>query len=227
MGIKIKKRTLLTPKKIGLALVVVVFSSIIAYKQVIIPKKYSEYMELGKKNIVEGNYRQAIRNFEEVLIMDNDNIDAMLGLSKSYVGINDRKKVKEYVIKAQSLDMGNEDLVLQILDIISENYRETSIIVIENYLGEVGYENVSERFQLTVLQITNKDELNEYIKKAENIYKKVNTKNSDKELHKYKKVLSLYIKKSKEIEQGYFYTQEEVDRMTEVLKSTVMQYDEA
>ncbi|MDY5212868.1 tetratricopeptide repeat protein, partial [Intestinibacter sp.] len=118
MGIKIKKRTLLTPKKIGLALVVVVFSSIIAYKQVIIPKKYSEYMELGKKNIVEGNYRQAIRNFEEVLIMDNDNIDAMLGLSKSYVGINDRKKVKEYVIKAQSLDMGNEDLVLQILDII-------------------------------------------------------------------------------------------------------------
>lgn len=227
MGIKIKKRTLLTPKKIGLALVVVVFSSIIAYKQVIIPKKYSEYMELGKKNIVEGNYRQAIRNFEEVLIMDNDNIDAMLGLSKSYVGINDRKKVKEYVIEAQSLDMGNEDLVLQILDIIPENYREISIIVIENYLGEVGYENVSERFQLTVLQITNKDELNEYIKKAENIYKKVNTKNSDKELHKYKKVLSLYIKKSKEIEQGYFYTQEEVDRMTEVLKSTVMQYDEA
>lgn len=227
MGIKIKKRTLLTPKKIGLALVVVVFSSIIAYKQVIIPKKYSEYMELGKKNIVEGNYRQAIRNFEEVLIMDNDNIDAMLGLSKSYVGINDRKKVKEYVIEAQSLDMGNEDLVLQILDIIPENYRETSIIVIENYLGEVGYENVSERFQLTVLQITNKDELNEYIKKAEAIYKKVNTKNSDKELHKYKKVLSLYIKKSKEIEQGYFYTQEEVDRMTEALKSTVMQYDEA
>ena len=227
MGIKIKKRTLLTPKKIGLALVVVVFSSIIAYKQVIIPKKYSEYMELGKKNIVEGNYRQAIRNFEEVLIMDNDNIDAMLGLSKSYVGINDRKKVKEYVIKAQSLDMGNEDLVLQILDIIPENYRETSIIVIENYLDEVGYENVSERFQLTVLQMTNKDELNEYIKKAEAIYKKVNTKNSDKELHKYKKVLSLYIKKSKEIEQGYFYTQEEVDRMTEVLKSTVMQYDEA
>lgn len=227
MGIKIKKRTLLTPKKIGLALVVVVFSSIIAYKQVIIPKKYSKYMELGKKNIVEGNYRQAIRNFEEVLIMDNDNIDAMLGLSKSYVGINDRKKVKEYVIKAQSLDMGNEDLVLQILDIIPENYRETSIIVIENYLGEVGYENVSERFQLTVLQMTNKDELNEYIKKAEAIYKKVSTKNSDKELHKYKKVLSLYIKKSKEIEQGYFYTQEEVDRMTEVLKSTVMQYDEA
>ena len=227
MGTKIKKRTLLTPKKIGLALVVVVFSSIIAYKQVIIPKKYSEYMELGKKNIVEGNYRQAIRNFEEVLIMDNDNIDAMLGLSKSYVGINDRKKVKEYVIEAQSLDMGNEDLVLQILDIIPENYRETSIIVIENYLDEVGYENVSERFQLTVLQMTNKDELNEYIKKAEAIYKKVNTKNSDKELHKYKKVLSLYIKKSKEIEQGYFYTQEEVDRMTEVLKSTVMQYDEA
>lgn len=226
MGIKIKKRTLLTTKKIGLVLVVV-FSSIIAYKQVIIPKKYSKYMELGKQNIVEGNYRQAIRNFEEVLIMDNDNIDAMLGLSKSYVGINDRKKVKEYVIEAQSLDMGNEDLVLQILDIIPENYRETSIIVIENYLGEVGYENVSERFQLTVLQITNKDELNEYIKKAENIYKKVNTKNSDKELHKYKKVLSLYIKKSKEIEQGYFYTQEEVDRMTEVLKSTVMQYDEA
>lgn len=227
MGIKIKKRTLLTPKKIGLALVVVVFSSIIAYKQVIIPKKYSEYMELGKKNIVEGNYRQAIRNFEEVLIMDNDNIDAMLGLSKSYVGINDRKKVKEYVIEAQSLDMGNEDLVLQILDIIPENYRETSIIVIENYLDEVGYENVSERFQLTVLQITNKDELNEYIKKAEAIYKKVSTKNGDKELHEYKKALSLYIKKSKEIEQGYFYTQEEVDRMTEALKSTVMQYDEA
>ena len=227
MGIKIKKRTLLTPKKIGLALVVVVFSSIIAYKQVIIPKKYSEYMELGKKNIVEGNYRQAIRNFEEVLIMDNDNIDAMLGLSKSYVGINDRKKVKEYVIEAQSLDMGNEDLVLQILDIIPENYRETSIIVIENYLDEVGYENVSERFQLTVLQITNKDELNEYIKKAEAIYKKVSTKNGDKELHEYKKALSLYIKKSKEIEHGYFYTQEEVDRMTEVLKSTVMQYDEA
>ena len=36
-------------------------------------------------------------------------------------------------------------------------------VVVENYIEEVGYDNVSERFQLTVFQMTNKNELSECI----------------------------------------------------------------
>ena len=226
MGNKMKKSKLL--KFIGMILVlaVVVFSSIMAYKEVIIPKKYNKYIELGNEHIAEEHYRQAIYDFESALRIDKNSIEALLGLSKSYVGISDDEKVKECVMKAQSLDLKDENLVLEILDIVSKNDRETIRTVVENYIEEVGYDNVSERFQLTVFQMTNKNELSECIDRAETIYEKLDRGKVNNELLDYKVTLGAYIKTGKEVNNGYFYTQYEVNQMTEALKKLISRFSE-
>lgn len=226
MGNKMKKSKLL--KFIGMILVlaVVVFSSIMAYKEVIIPKKYNKYIELGNEHIAEEHYRQAIYDFESALRIDKNSIEALLGLSKSYVGISDDEKVKECVMKAQSLDLKDENLVLKILDIVSKNDRETIRTVVENYIEEVGYDNVSERFQLTVFQMTNKNELSECIDRAETIYEKLDRGKVNNELLDYKVTLDAYIKTGKEVNDGYFYTQDEVNQMTEALKKLISRFSE-
>ena len=218
MGNKMKKSKLL--KFIGMILVlaVVVFSSIMAYKEVIIPKKYNKYIELGNEHIAEEHYRQAIYDFESALRIDKNSIEALLGLSKSYVGISDDEKVKECVMKAQSLDLKDENLVLEILDIVSKNDRETIRTVVENYIEEVGYDNVS--------QMTNKNELSECIDKAETIYEKLDRGKVNNELLDYKVTLGAYIKTGKEVNDGYFYTQDEVNQMTEALKKLISRFSE-
>ena len=161
MGNKMKKSKLL--KFIGMILVlaVVVFSSIMAYKEVIIPKKYNKYIELGNEHIAEEHYRQAIYDFESALRIDKNSIEALLGLSKSYVGISDDEKVKECVID-----------------------------------------------------------------RAETIYKKLDRGKVNNELLDYKVTLDAYIKTGKEVNDGYFYTQDEVNQMTEALKKLISRFSE-
>ena len=142
------------------------------------------------------------------------------------VASKDDEKVKECVMKAQSLDLKDENLVLEILDIVSKNDRETIRTVVENYIEEVGYDNVSERFQLTVFQMTNKNELSECIDRAETIYEKLDRGKVNNELLDYKVTLGAYIKTGKEVNDGYFYTQDEVNQMTEALKKLISRFSE-
>ena len=102
MGNKMKKSKLL--KFIGMILVlaVVVFSSIMAYKEVIIPKKYNKYIELGNEHIAEEHYRQAIYDFESALRIDKNSIEALLGLSK--MCIRDSHKYIQDFISSTSID---------------------------------------------------------------------------------------------------------------------------
>ena len=224
MGDKIKRKVV-----VGLGGIVilasVIFSSIIIYDEVIIPNRCSRYVELGNQYIAEENYKQAIEKFEDVLEIDNNSVEAIIGLSRGYIGMNNIDKAKEYILEAQQLDLSNEDLVLQILDIIPSYERKIVTTVLEKYIQEVGYENVSERFQLTVLHATRKSELNEYIKKAQDLYNQSNDTNENEKTSKSNKNLLHLIDKAKQVNDGYFYTQEEVDEMTETLKKAVIKIE--
>ena len=224
MGDKIKRKVV-----VGLGGIVilasVIFSSIIIYDEVIIPNRCSRYVELGNQYIAEENYKQAIEKFEDVLEIDNNSVEAIIGLSRSYIGMNNIDKAKEYILEAQQLDLSNEDLVLQILDIIPSYERKIVTTVLEKYIQEVGYENVSERFQLTVLHATRKSELNEYIKKAQDLYNQSSDTNDNEKTLKSNNNLLHLIDKSKQVNDGYFYTQEEVDEMTETLKKAVIKIE--
>lgn len=224
MGDKIKRKVV-----VGLGGIVilasVIFSSIIIYDEVIIPNRCSRYVELGNQYIAEENYKQAIEKFEDVLEIDNNSVEAIIGLSRGYIGMNNIDKAKEYILEAQQLDLSNEDLVLQILDIIPSYERKIVTTVLEKYIQEVGYENVSERFQLTVLHATRKSELNEYIKKAQDLYNQSSDTNDNEKTLKSNNNLLHLIDKSKQVNDGYFYTQEEVDEMTETLKKAVIKIE--
>ncbi|MBU5335525.1 tetratricopeptide repeat protein [Intestinibacter bartlettii] len=224
MGDKIKRKVV-----VGLGGIVilasVIFSSIIIYDEVIIPNRCSRYVELGNQYIAEENYKQAIEKFEDVLEIDNNSVEAIIGLSRSYIGMNNIDKAKEYILEAQQLDLSNEDLVLQILDIIPSYERKIVTTVLEKYIQEVGYENVSERFQLTVLHATRKSELNEYIKKAQDLYNQSSDTNDNEKTLKSNNNLLHLIDKSKQVNDGYFYTQEEVDEITETLKKAVIKIE--
>lgn len=139
--------------------------------------------------------------------------------------MNNIDKAKEYILEAQQLDLSNEDLVLQILDIIPSYERKIVTTVLEKYIQEVGYENVSERFQLTVLHATRKSELNEYIKKAQDLYNQSSDTNDNEKTLKSNNNLLHLIDKSKQVNDGYFYTQEEVDEITETLKKAVIKIE--
>ncbi|MDO5009426.1 MAG: tetratricopeptide repeat protein [Intestinibacter bartlettii] len=224
MGDKIKRKVV-----VGLGGIVilasVIFSSIIIYDEVIILNRCSRYVELGNQYIAEENYKQAIEKFEDVLEIDNNSVEAIIGLSRSYIGMNNIDKAKEYILEAQQLDLSNEDLVLQILDIIPSYERKIVTTVLEKYIQEVGYENVSERFQLTVLHATRKSELNEYIKKAQDLYNQSSDTNDNEKTLKSNNNLLHLIDKSKQVNDGYFYTQEEVDEITETLKKAVIKIE--
>lgn len=224
MGDKIKRKVV-----VGLGGIVilasVIFSSIIIYDEVIIPNRCSRYVELGNQYIAEENYKQAIEKFEDVLEIDNNSVEAIIGLSRGYIGMNNIDKAKEYILEAQQLDLSNEDLVLQILDIIPSYERKIVTTVLEKYIQEVGYENVSERFQLTVLHATRKSELNEYIKKAQDLYNQSSDTNDNEKTLKSNNNLLHLIDKSKQVNDGYFYTQEEVDEITETLKKAVIKIE--
>ena len=46
-------------------LIIVMLSSVFIYANVVKPQKYSEYMDLGNKYLLEENYEEAILAFEK------------------------------------------------------------------------------------------------------------------------------------------------------------------
>ena len=74
--------------------------------------------------------------------------------------------------------------------------------------------------------MTNKNELSECIDRAETIYEKLDGGKVNNELLDYKVTLGAYIKTGKEVNDGYFYTQDEVNQMTEALKKLISRFSE-
>lgn len=206
---------------------IVILSSIVIYSSVIKPQKYSEYLDLGNKYLLEGNYEEAILAFEKAIKIDEKSTEARVGAAKGYIGINDVDNAVEHLRNAQSLDIENEKLTLEILDIISKVDENIANDLLNKFLDKVGIANVSESFKANILENTNKKDLNTYIKQAQELY---DSSIEGRDEGQYKpgskaKLLSS-IEKANKIKNNYFASQDDINNMSNKLKKSMYDFEE-
>lgn len=221
-----KKRTPLIIMGVILTLVVVAFSSITIYAKVIQPKKYSEYIQQGTQYLNENMYEEAILAFDKAIKIDEKSIEARIGASKGYVGMNNANEAGTYLLQAQKLDLKNENLTLEMIYIIKDLDKDIASKLLQNYLNAVGIDNVSDKFRDEVLESTNNEVLVDYINKAQNMYDSAVEGNQNGNYKSgSKEELLKVIEKAKKIDEGYFYTQDEVDEMTTELLDAISEFE--
>ncbi len=94
-------------RKVIIGIVVSIILLIIAGATIFISSGGSEIdkkIELANKYIREGKYEEARLAFEEILKIDENNVEARLGLSKAYVGLEDYVKAEEVLRKGIAID---------------------------------------------------------------------------------------------------------------------------
>ena len=128
--------------KIGVIILVIVICSILIYINVFKPKLEKEYISLGNKYLQEENYDESIISFNKLIKINKKNTDAMLGLSKAYIGKGSYDKAIEMLKKAQSIDIENFQLLLDILDIMMNINADISYEILQNYINQVGERNI-------------------------------------------------------------------------------------
>ena len=124
--------------------IIVMLSSIFIYANVIKPQKYSEYMDLGNKYLLEENYEEAILAFEKAIKIDAKSTEARVGVAKGCLGINDIDRAVEKLQEAQNIDIENEKLLIEILDILKDVDSETAYDMLQIYINKVGEQNISD-----------------------------------------------------------------------------------
>ena len=124
--------------------IIVMLSSVFIYASVIKPQKYSEYMDLGNKYLLEENYEEAILAFEKAIKIDAKSIEARVGAAKGCLGINDIDRAVEKLQEAQNIDIENEKLLIEILDILKNVDSEIAYDMLQIYINRVGDQNISD-----------------------------------------------------------------------------------
>ena len=127
--------------------IIVMLSSVFIYASVIKPQKYSEYMDLGNKYLLEENYEEAILAFEKVIKIDAKSTEARVGAAKGYIGLNDIDSAVEKLREAQNLDIENEKLLIEILDILKNVDSQALYEMLQIYINKVGEQNTSDEIK--------------------------------------------------------------------------------
>ena len=210
-----------------ISVIIVMLSSVFIYVNVVKPQKYSEYMDLGNKYLLEENYEEAILAFEKAIKIDAKSTEARVGAAKGCIGINNIDSAADHLRNAQSLDMENEKLILEILDTISKVDENIANDLLKNFLDKVGVDNVSEDFRTSILESTNKEDLNTYIKQAQELYDKSVEGNEEGQYKSGSKdKLLSSIKDANKINDNYFANQDDVDEMSNKLKNAIDDFEE-
>lgn len=210
-----------------IAAIIVALSSITIYGNVIKPKKYDEYMNLGNQYLSEEKYDEATSSFEKAIKFDKDSINARLGAAKGLLGLSNSDKALEYLKEAQNLDMENEKLILEIISIIGDIYQDTANEMIKIFIDKVGINNVTSEFKSNILEATNKDEINSYIEKAQVLHDNA-VEGSQEGQYKSgsKEELLSVIKAAKKINSNYLISQDEIDVMVSKLKQSINSFED-
>ena len=221
-----KKRNPLIIVVAIVALMAVAFSGITVYAKVIQPKKYGEYIEQGNQYLNQNMYEDAIMSFDKAIKIDDKSIEARIGASKAYVGMNKSDKAGTYLYKAQELDLKNEDLTLEMISIIKDADRDIASKLLQNYIDAVGYDNTSDKFRNEVLESTDNESLEDFISKAQSLYDNSveGEQNGNYELGSKEELLKV-IEKAKQVDEGYFYTQDEVDEIATELLAAISDFE--
>lgn len=221
-----KKRNPLMIMVVIIALMAVAFSGMTVYAKVIQPKKYSQYIEQGNQYLQESQYEEAIIAFDKAIKIDEKSIEARIGASKGYIGMNKPTQAGTYLFKAQELDLKNEDLTLEMISIIKDADRDIASKLLQNYIDAVGYDNISDKFRNEVLESTDNESLEGFISKAQNLYDNSveGDQNGNYESGSKEELLRV-IEKAKKVDEGYFYTQDEVDEIATELLAAISEFE--
>lgn len=122
-------------------------SSIIVYRNVSQPKFYKLFMNLGKKYLAEDKYEEAIIEFSKVIHIEENSTDARIEIAKSYIGEGDINSAINILKEAQNIDLGNSNLLIEILEILKDIDTDISYQILQNYIENVGEDNISDEIK--------------------------------------------------------------------------------
>ena len=124
--------------------IIVMLSSVFIYANVVKPLKYSEYMDLGNKYLLEENYEEAILAFEKAIKIDAKSTEARVGVAKGCLGINDIDQAIEILEEAQEIDKTSEELLKEILEILTDIESDVAYDFLDRFVNSVGKNNISQ-----------------------------------------------------------------------------------
>lgn len=90
-------------------------------------------LDLGQKYLLDGNYEQAIVEFNKVIEIDTKNVDAHLGLAEAYTKLGDYDKA---------------------IDALEQGYSETEDERLSNRLNDVRYMASAQTEAVTTVEVT-------------------------------------------------------------------------
>lgn len=217
-------------KRIAMAIIValiLIISAFAIYTKVIIPKKYMSYINEGNKYLSEERYEGAVEAFQSAMEIKENSTEAKLGEAKAYIGLNNIEKAKEILKETIELDRKNENLLMSILEILSDLDLDFSNELIANYTENVGVDNVSDKFRTEIIEYANRDEINETIENAQKLHDKAVEGKEEGQYEEGSKALLLsMIDESKEFSKNYLVQQSEVDNMTKRLKESIASFED-
>ena len=117
--------------------IIVMLSSIFIYASVVKPQKYSEYIDLGNKYLLEENYEEAILAFEKAIKIDAKSTEARVGVAKAYIGNNELDKAIEILEEAQEIDKTSEELLKEILEILTDIESDVAYDFLDRFVMNV------------------------------------------------------------------------------------------
>lgn len=208
--------------KMIIAVVTLTILSVVVYSKVIIPKKYTGYINEGNQYLSEEKYEGAIEAFQNALEINKDSVEAKLGQAEGYMGINNIDKAKNILISTIEKDIKNENLLMDILGLLSDLDLEFSNELISNYIDKIGLDNVSDKFRSEIVEYTDRNEMNLLLKSAEELYNKsVEGQEEGQYEVGSKEVLLGIINEGKKFNKNYLINQSEVDTMTKRLNESI------
>ena len=134
-------------KIVGISIIsaiIVMLSSVFIYANVVKPQKYSEYMDLGNKYLLEENYEEAILAFEKAIKIDAKSTEARVGAAKSYIGNNELDRSIEILEEAQEINKMSEELLKEILEILTDIEPDVAYEFLDRFVNSVGQNNISQ-----------------------------------------------------------------------------------
>ncbi len=118
--------------------------AVTVYNTVTKPEYYSHFMDLGDKYLQEGRYDEAVIAFNKAIKIDPKSTDARLGLARSCIATGDIETAVRVLKEAQQLDIGNKELLLEMIDILKDVDPDAAYELLKNYIDYIGEANIDE-----------------------------------------------------------------------------------
>ncbi len=144
-------------KRIGLvrilvtSLVMSILMSVVSvtiYNTVAKPEFYDKFMALGNRYLEEEKYEEAVLEFNKAIEIEEKSTEARVGVAKGSIGLDDIDTAVKVLKEAQSIDMENKELLLEMIEILRDADSAAAYELLLNYINRKGQENIDEEIRI-------------------------------------------------------------------------------